>query len=64
MFRSKKRCAGLAAMLTGALLAPTLLIACEKEGAAERAGKKVDKSVEKAGDKVKEAGDKIKDAGR
>jgi len=29
--------------------------ACKKEGPAERAGKKIDETVEKAGDKVKEA---------
>jgi hypothetical protein len=61
-FVDKRR--GPAAVLIGALIVPALLIGCEKEGPAERAGKAVDKNVQKAGDKVKEAGDKIKDAGR
>ena len=31
------------------------LAACQKEGPMERAGKKVDNAVEKAGDKIKDA---------
>lgn len=38
------------------------LAACEKEGPAERAGKKVDEAVHDAGDAVEDAGDKVKDA--
>jgi hypothetical protein len=34
------------------------LTACEKEGPMERAGEKIDESVEKAGDKVERATDK------
>ncbi len=38
------------------------IIGCEsKEGPAERAGKQVDQSVEKAGDKIEETGDKIRE---
>jgi len=33
--------------------------ACERKGPAERAGEKVDKTVEKAGDKVEQAGEKV-----
>jgi hypothetical protein len=34
-------------------------VACEKEGPAEKAGKKVDETMEKAADKAEEAGDAI-----
>lgn len=34
------------------------LVACEKEGPAEKAGKKLDEAVEKAGDKIEDATDK------
>ncbi|MFA4918474.1 MAG: hypothetical protein WC581_04395 [Thermodesulfovibrionales bacterium] len=41
--------------------------ACKKEGPAERAGKKIDETVQKTGEKIKEsaekAGDKIEEAG-
>ena len=33
--------------------------ACEKEGPAEKMGKKIDNAVEKAGDQVQKAGDAI-----
>ncbi|GAA5494827.1 hypothetical protein Rhal01_00991 [Rubritalea halochordaticola] len=33
------------------------LVACEKEGPAEKAGKKIDEAVEEAGDKVEDATD-------
>jgi hypothetical protein len=36
--------------------------ACKKEGPAERAGKKIDKTIEKAGDKIEEAGEKAKES--
>lgn len=35
---------------------------CKKEGPAERAGKALDQSAEKAGREVEKAGNKIKDA--
>lgn len=38
------------------------LVACEKEGPAERAGKAVDEAVEKAGDKLDDARDKAREA--
>ena len=38
------------------------LIACQQEGPAEKAGKKVDQGVEKAGDKVDKAAEKVGDA--
>ena len=37
--------------------------ACEeKEGPAEKAGEKIDETVEEAGDKIEEAGDKVEEA--
>lgn len=38
------------------------MAACQKEGPAERAGKTVDKGLDKAGEQVEKAGDKIKEA--
>jgi predicted small secreted protein len=50
-----------AALVMGALLA--VLTGCQKqEGAAERAGKKIDKAVDKVGKKIEKAGDSIQDA--
>jgi hypothetical protein len=43
--------------LAGLMLLGTLS-ACEKEGPMERAGEKIDESVERAGDKVERATDK------
>jgi len=41
------------------------LSACEKkEGPAERAGKQIDKAVEKAGEQVEKAGQQIQDAAK
>jgi len=41
------------------------LYACEKkEGPAERAGKQIDKAVEKAGQQVEKAGQQIQDAAK
>ena len=40
------------------------LSACQKEGPAERAGKEVDKTVEKVGQQIEKAGDKIQDAAK
>jgi hypothetical protein len=37
-------------------------IGCKKEGPAEKAGRQIDKAVEKTGDKLEEAGNKVKDA--
>ncbi|MFA5180021.1 MAG: hypothetical protein WC405_01770 [Syntrophales bacterium] len=37
------------------------LSGCTKEGPAERAGKEIDKTVEKAGDQIEKAGDKVRD---
>ena len=48
-------------LLAAALLAA--LVGCQKqEGPAERAGKEVDKVVEKVGQQVETAGDSIQDA--
>jgi len=38
------------------------LVACEKEGPAERAGEKIDEAVDEAGDKMEQAGEKVDDA--
>ncbi len=40
------------------------LSACQKEGPAERAGKEIDKTVEKAGQQIEKAGQKIEDAAK
>lgn len=37
------------------------LVACENEGPAERAGKQIDESIEKAGEKIEQAGDKLRE---
>ena len=51
------------ALALASLLAGTFaLTACEKEGPAERAGKKIDNAAEKAGDAIEDAGDKVEDA--
>jgi len=50
-----------AAML-GAAFALLFTAACEKEGPAERAGKKMDDAVEDVGDKLEDVGDKAEDA--
>jgi hypothetical protein len=48
-----------------AVLAMTVLFmglsGCKKEGPAERAGKKIDETVEKAGQQVEKAGKKIQE---
>ena len=52
-----------AALVVGALLAA--LSGCQKqEGPAERAGKEVDKAVEKTGQQIEKAGERIQDAAR
>ena len=52
-----------AALVMGVLLAA--LSGCQKqEGPAERAGKEVDKAVEKAGQQMEKAGESIQDAAR
>jgi len=52
-----------AALVTGALL--VALSGCQKqEGPAERAGKEVDKAVEKAGQQIEKVGDSIQDAAK
>lgn len=53
----------------GAALAMSILVvglsACEKkEGPAERAGKEIDKTVEKAGQQLEKAGQSIQDAAK
>lgn len=40
------------------------LSGCTKEGPVEKAGKKIDKAVETAGDQIEKAGDKVQDAVR
>jgi len=51
-----------AAMVVGAFLT---LSACEKPaGPAERAGKEVDKTVEKAGQQIEKAGESIQDTAK
>ena len=51
------------AVVTGIFLAS--LAGCQKqEGPVERAGKEVDKTVEKAGQQIEKAGDAIQDAAK
>jgi hypothetical protein len=53
--------------VTAAVLVSVLSIGlsgCQKEGAAERAGKQVDKAVEKTGQALEEAGEKIRDTAK
>ena len=50
------------AFIMSALLAA--LFGCQKEGPGERAGKEVDKAVDKVGEQVKKAGDSIQDAAK
>jgi hypothetical protein len=38
------------------------LSGCTKEGPVEKAGKKIDRTIEKAADQIEKAGDKVKDA--
>jgi len=45
-------------MICGGLLFGPLLIACDLQGPAERAGEKIDNAVEKAGDRIEDATDK------
>lgn len=45
-----------------AVMLAGLMTGCQKEGAAEKAGKEVDKAVEKVGQQMEKAGDSIKDA--
>lgn len=45
----------------GAIILALGLGACERQGAAERAGERVDESVERAGEAAEEAGDEIED---
>jgi hypothetical protein len=50
------------AAVTIAGLTLALLTACEREGPMERAGKEIDRGVERSGEAMEKAGDKIKDA--
>ena len=51
-----------------AALAAAVLIAglsgCQKQGPAERAGKQIDKAVDKTGEQIEKAGEKIQDAAK
>lgn len=53
------RALALALILTAAVFA----CGCEKKGAAEKAGEKIDQAYSEAMDKAEEAGDKIAEAG-
>ena len=53
----------LVALTLGSLI--LVLSGCQKtEGPAERAGKEIDRSVEKAGQQIEKAGEKIQDAAK
>ena len=48
-------------MLFCALSLLNIFVACQsQEGPAEEAGKKIDKTIEKAGEEIEQAGDKVK----
>lgn len=49
-------------LLTGAMA--FVLVACEKEGPAERAGKEADKAVADVGKQIEKVGDSIQDAAK
>jgi hypothetical protein len=49
----------LLACFTGSLF---FVVGCEQEGPAERAGEKVDESMEQAGEKMEQAGENIQDS--
>lgn len=49
-------------LVAGALVLS--LAACQREGPAERAGKEIDKAMDRAGQQIERAGDKIQDAAR
>ena len=54
-----------AAMLAAVIAMGATMMGCEKkEGPMERAGKSVDKAVEKTGEKIERAGDTIQDAAK
>jgi hypothetical protein len=63
MQANRKHAARVLLALAIAALAATLS-ACEHEGPAEKAGKKIDHAAEKSADAVKDAGDKVKDAAK
>jgi hypothetical protein len=59
-----KRMKSVSAALAVTVLLGGSLLACQKEGPGERAGKQVDKAVENAGKQIEKAGDKIQDAAK
>jgi hypothetical protein len=46
------------------IISVLLAAACQKEGPAERAGKEVDKAVDKVGQQIEKAGDSLQDASK
>ena len=46
------------------MAAGLILVACEREGPAEQAGKKIDNAAKDTGQAVKDAGKKIEDAAK
>jgi predicted small secreted protein len=60
MMKSKS----VAAVLAAAALIAGLYGCQRQEGPAERAGKQVDKAVDKAGQQIEKAGEKIQDAAK
>jgi hypothetical protein len=48
----------LAALLVGMLT--VMALGCEREGPAERAGERVDETVDRAGERVEEGGDRVR----
>jgi hypothetical protein len=52
--------------IIGVLCAALLfgLAACEKEGPAEKAGRELDRAVDKAGKSIEKAGERVRDAAK
>jgi len=57
--QQSRRSVGLFTLLLACALVTT---GCPKKGPAERAGEKIDRGIDKAGDSLERAGDKIEDA--
>lgn len=55
---------GVSAVLAASILIVGLAACEKKEGPAERAGKEIDKTVEKAGQQLEKAGQSIQDAAK
>jgi hypothetical protein len=53
-----------ASTIAAAFFLSLVLAGCDREGPAERAGERIDQSMERAGEKLDEAGDEVEQAAR